>query len=192
MSAIPDARWTVEQYLTRERASSERHEYLDGVIVAMAGASARHNLIVGNLYASLHSQLRNRPCVVYPSDLRLKVPKTQLYTYPDISVVCGAPQFEDAEQDTLLNPTVIVEVLSPSTESYDRGKKFQHYRALESLEEYVLVAQDSRRIEQYVRQVKGQWLLRDIHQPEAYLELASIECRVPLADVYEKVSFDAE
>jgi Uma2 family endonuclease len=192
MSARPDLTWTAERYLAFERASDERHEYLDGQLYAFAGASARHNLIAGNTYASLHAQLRKRPCVVYPSDMRLKVSRTGLYTYPDISVVCGTPQFEDGERDTLLNPTLIVEFLSPSTESYDRGKKFQHCRTVESLQEYVLIAQDSRRIEHYVRQADGQWLFADTDQSDASLDLPSIGCTLLIADVYEKVEFDPE
>ena len=152
MSALPERIWTTEDYLAYERDSQQRHEYLGGKIYALAGASAKHNLIVGNAIASLHVQVRKRPCMVYPSDMRLKVSRTGLYTYSDISVVCGDPQFEDDQSDTLLNPTVIIEVLSPSTETYDWGKKFQHYRTLASLREYLLIAQDSHRVEHYVRQ----------------------------------------
>src|SRR5258708_7680372 len=136
MSALPEMTWTVERYLAFERESDLRHEYLNREIFALAGASLRHNLIAANTLASLHSQLRKRECTVYPSDMRLKVSRTGLYTYPDLSVVCGTPQLEDDHQDTLLNPTLIIEVLSPSTESYDRGKKFQHYRTVETLPNY--------------------------------------------------------
>ena len=192
MSALPNIAWTAERYLAYERASEERHEYLNGQVYAFAGASANHNLITANTLSSLHTQLRQRPCTVYPSDMRLKVSGTGLYTYPDISVVCGTPQFEDDQRDTLLNPTLLVEVLSPSTESYDRGRKFQHYRTLESLQEYLLIAQDSSRIEHYTRQPNGQWLLADFSQPEASLELTSIGCALLLADVYEKVALETE
>jgi Uma2 family endonuclease len=192
MAAIPDITWTAERYLAFERASDQRHEYLNGQVYAFAGASANHNLIAGNTFASLHAQLRQRTCTVYPSDMRLKVSHTGLYTYPDISVVCGTPQLEDDQRDTLLNPTLIVEVLSPSTESYDRGRKFQHYRMLESLREYLLIAQDSIRIEHYTRQANGQWLLADVSQPDGSLELSSIGCTLLVADVYEKVALDSE
>ncbi|MBZ0300384.1 MAG: Uma2 family endonuclease [Anaerolineae bacterium] len=192
MTSAPQEVWTPQSYLNFERESAEKHEYLDGDIYLMAGASANHNLIVGNLYASLHAQLRQRPCVVYPSDMRLKIRETDLYTYPDISVVCDAPRFEDAQRDTLLNPTVIIEVLSPSTESYDRGKKFQHYRTLDSLQEYILVAQDSPRIERYLRQPDGQWLFADATQMDGRLELPSISCTLLLSDVYEKVTFERD
>src|SRR5262245_54040660 len=148
MSAEPKDTWTVEKYLTFERASLEKHEYLDGNIFLLAVASARHNVLVGNTLAALHAQLRKKPCIVYPSDMRLKFTKTGLFPYPDISVACDTPQFED--DDTLLNPILIVEVLSSSTENYDRGKKFQHYRTIASFREYLLISQDSYRIEHYV------------------------------------------
>ncbi len=187
MSAAPRQNRTPEEYLAFERDSEQRHEFLNGEVLLMAGASANHNLIVTNMLASLHSQLRQRPCVVYPGDMRVKVNRTGLYTYPDVSVVCGSPQFEDEQRDTLLNPLLLVEVLSPSTESYDRGKKFQHYRTLASVQEYLLVAQDSPRIECYLRQENNQWLLDDVTGLEAIVELVSIQCRLPLTDVYEKV-----
>jgi Uma2 family endonuclease len=155
MSAIPDHTLTAAEYLTYERASPVRHEFLDGKLYAMAGASLAHNLIAGNTLASLHGQLRGKPGTIYPSDMRLKIVRTGLYTYPDISIVCGEPQLEDQHGDTLLNPIVLIEVLSPSTETYDRGKKFQHYRTLSSLREYLLIAQDSYRVEHYIRQPQG-------------------------------------
>ena len=175
MSTAPRESWTARKYLAFERESAEKHEFLDGDIYLMTGASANHNLIVGNIYASLHTQLRQRPCVAYPSDMRLKVSESGLYTYPDISVVCEPPRFEDDRSDTLLNPTVIVEVLSPSTENYDRGKKFQHYRTLDSLQEYVLAAQDSPRLERYLRQSNDQWLFADVTELDAQLQYAQSE-----------------
>lgn len=180
--------WTVEKYLAFERASEEKHEYLDGNVNLRAAVSARHNIILGNTLASLHAQLRKTPCTVYPSDMRLKVSKTGLYTYPDISVVCDEPEFED--DDILLNPVLIVEVLSPSTENYDRGKKFQHYRKLASFREYLLISQDSYRIEHYVYQNKNEWVLSDIVGVDSVVELTSINCRLALADVYEKVTVE--
>ena len=176
MSTVTKQTWTVEQYLEMERASEEKHEYLDGEIYLMSGASANHNLIVGTLLGILYNQLRQRPCVYFPSDMRVKVSNTGLYTYTDISVVCEPPQLESDPQDTLLNPTLMVEVLSPSTESYDRGKKFQHYRALKSLHEYLLISQDSARIERHLRQPNNEWLLTDAAGLDAMLELPSIQC----------------
>jgi Uma2 family endonuclease len=192
MSAVPQQVWTPESYLAFERESDTRHEYLAGEIFAMTGASENHNLITGNTLASLHTQLRRTPCRIYPSDMRLKVPAAGLYTYPDVTVVCGEPQFdEDEVPDTLLNPTVLIEVLSPSTENYDRGKKFQHYRTLESLQEYLLISQESARIEHYVRQGE-QWLFSDAYRLEDVVKLPSIDCILALADVYEKVTFEPE
>jgi Uma2 family endonuclease len=183
---------TPEAYLEFERASEMKHEYFGGEVFAMTGASRNHNRIVANMLASLHGQLRKRPCEVYPSDMRVKTRSTILYTYPDISIVCGEPQFEDEVLDTLLNPTVIIEVLSPSTERYDRGRKFQHYRTLLSLQEYVLIAQDSYRIERYLRQPNDEWLFSDFTAINSTLELTSIQCQLALADVYEKVTFEDE
>lgn len=192
MAALPEFKWTQEKYLNFERESEEKHEYLNGEIVALAGASPNHNQILGNTLASLHTQLRTGPCIVYPSDMRLKVTKTGLYTYPDISVVCGSPQFDDESNDSLLNPTVLIEVLSPSTENYDRGKKFRHYRTIVSLHEYILIAQDNIEIEQFVRQADGNWLLHEISQSEASLELPSIGCILRAEDIYLKVTFEEE
>lgn len=189
MSALEKQTWTVEQYLEMERASEEKHEFLDGEIYLMSGASRNHNLVVGSTYVSLYTQLRRQPCEVYPSDMRVRAIELDTFTYPDISVVRGESNIVQIEQDTLLNPTVIIEVLSPSTESYDRGKKFQHYRTLESLQEYVLIAQDSPRIERYTRQDGDQWLLTDAAGLDASIELVSIGCTLALADVYEKVNF---
>jgi Uma2 family endonuclease len=193
MSAIPQrSKWTVEDYLAFERESEEKHEFLDGEIFAMAGASLSHNRIVRNLNTTIHTQLRNSPCEVFPSDLRLKISATGLYTYPDIMVVCGEPQLEDTPTDTLLNPTLIIEVLSPSTEAYDRGKKFEHYRTLESFREYILIAQDRFHVEPYVRQADNQWLLSDYNKPDDVINLSSIDCTLLVGDIYEKVTFEEE
>jgi Uma2 family endonuclease len=192
MSAVPQRVWTPESYLAFERASETKHEYLAGEVFAMTGASENHNLVTANALASLHAQLRRTPCRIYPSDMRLNVPAVGLYTYPDVTVVCGEPQFdEDEVPDTLLNPTVLIEVLSPSTENYDRGKKFQYYRTLESLQEYLLISQESARIEHYVRQGE-QWLFGDAYRLEDVMKLPSIDCTLALADVYEKVTFEPE
>lgn len=181
---------TATEYLRAERLSETKHEFVGGRINAMAGASERHNLISLNVGAELRSQVRGRPCRVYPSDMRVKMPMRGSYTYPDVTVVCGKPQFEDDDRDTLLNPTVIVEVLSKSTESYDRGQKFQNYRTLASLQEYVLIAQDAHRIEHYARQPQGQWLLTEAAGLTEVMHLPAIECTLALADVYEKVDIE--
>ena len=159
-SAAQQAHYTPEEYLALERKASCKSEYVNGQIIAMTRASRIHNLIAGNFYRDASQQLRGRPCEAYISDMRVKVRHTGLYTYPDVVVVCGETRFEDVDNDTLLNPTVIVEVLSASTEAYDRGEKFAHYRRLESLQEYVLVAQDKVRMEHYAQQ-GAQWLLSE-------------------------------
>lgn len=182
---------TPEEYLEAERASETKHEYYDGEIFAMAGASENHVLIVGNTFASLHSQLRKRPCKAYSNDMRTRAIGKRFYTYPDIVVVCGTPKFEDNVFDTLINPTVLIEVLSASTEKYDRHEKFWHYRHIESLQEYLLISQGSVQIEHYIRQ-NGEWVLRDVSELDTVIKLDSVDCTLALADVYEKVIFDAE
>lgn len=177
---------TPDEYLILERRAETKSEFLDGEMFAMTGASRRHNLLAGNLYASLRTQLRERGCEIYFSDMRVKVSETGLYVYPDVVAVCGDPQFEDAEVDTLLNPKVIVEVLSKTTEDYDRGTKFLHYRTLSSLAEYILVAQDQIHVEHYVRQSES-WLLTETGRRENVIELPSVGARLALADIYDRV-----
>jgi Uma2 family endonuclease len=178
---------TPEEYLASERTAEYKNEYFDGEIVAMTGASRKHNLIAGNMFADLKRQLRGKPCEAFISDMRLRIPSANLYTYPDVVVACGTPEFEDAEVDTLLNPVLIVEVLSKSTASYDRAEKFGYYRTLPSLEEYLLVEQNEYHVVQYVRQQDGRWMLADIGGVEARVELSSVGCVLTLADVYERV-----
>ena len=177
---------SAEDYLALERRSETRSEYLDGEIFTMTGASRRHNLLAGNIYTASRTQLRQRGCEVYFSDMRVKVPATGLYTYPDVVVACDKPQFEDAEIDTLLNPKVIVEILSKSTEDYDRGTKFLHYRTLPSLTEYLLVAQDQVYVEHYLRQNEG-WLLTETGRREDVVELPTLGARLAVAEVYDGV-----
>lgn len=179
---------SIEQYLDLERKSQIRSEYLNGEMFAMSGASRNHNVIVANTLASLHAQLRGRDCEVYANDMRVRVPSTDLFTYPDVVVVCGKPQFDDPELDTLLNPKLIVEVLSKSTADYDRGTKFAHYRTMASLADYVLIAQDRVHVENFARQADGRWLLSETDDPKSVLEIPSIRCRLVLAEVYERVS----
>ena len=154
----------------------------------MTGASRKHNLIAVNTASSLSQQLRGRSCEVYVSDMRVKVAASGLYTYPDVVVVCGEPKFEDDYLDTLLNPTVLFEILSKSTERYDRIAKSDYYRTLESLTEHLLVAQDEVRVEHYAKQADGQWSLSDLRTIDAAIELESIGCSLALSDVYDKVS----
>lgn len=183
---------SAQEYLDQERQAQIKSEYIDGEIVAMTGASRRHNLISLNIAASLHSQLRSRPCEIYMGDMRVAVDQAEFYTYPDIVVACEDPQFLDAELDTLLNPTLIVEVLSPSTASYDRGEKFNRYRQLPSLQEYLIVAQDTSALEHYRKQSHREWILVDIVDWETLVDLPSIQCQLAMRDIYEKVNFISE
>lgn len=191
MIAHPHPQLSPQEYLELERKAEIKSEYIDGETVAMTGASRRHNLISLNIAASLHSQLRSRPCEIYMGDMRVVVDQAEFYTYPDIVVACEDPQFLDAELDTLLNPTLIIEVLSLSTASYDRGEKFNRYRQLSSLQEYLMVAQSTPALEHYRKQSEREWILVDITDWEAILTLSSIQCQLALQDIYEKVKFDS-
>jgi len=177
---------TPEQYLEIERQAEFKSVYYQGEMFAMAGAREVHVTIVGNLFAQLHQQVRARPCRAWVADLRVRV-SPELYTYPDVVVVCGEPQFLNDTRDTLLNPNLIVEVLSPYTEAYDRGLKFEHYRSLPSVSQYLTVASDRVSAERFTRQPSGAWLLTAVSHLEDSLELESVGCRLALADVYEKV-----
>lgn len=181
---------TPEEYLRRERLAEDKSEYLNGEIFAMTGASRQHNRITINISSSLNLQLKGRPCETYAVDMRVKVRASGLYTYPDVAVVCGDPQFEDEYVDTLLNPTLLVEVLSQSTERYDRIAKTSYYRTIDSLTEHLLVAQDEIRLEQYVKRPNGQWLLSEYRELDGAVELTSIGCELRLSDVYDRITFE--
>ncbi len=189
MASRPKAYYTPEEYLRLERQADHKSEYLNGEIFAMAGATPHHVLIVGNIVTQLNLQLRNRPCTVYSNDLRVQVSSTGLYTYPNVVVVCDKLQFSDEQKDTLLNPGLIVEVLSESTKDFDRGEKFEHYRALASLAEYILIAQDKYHVEQFVRQPDNRWILWETNRLEDTVILSSINCELSLAEIYNKVEF---
>lgn len=192
MSAQPKPiRLSTEEYLARERRAEFKSEYFNGELFAMAGAQQAHNLIVGNLLRTLGNQLLERDCKVYSSDMRVKIAKINKYTYPDVVVTCGKENFEDAEVDTLLNPVVIFEILSDSTEAYDRGKKFQHYQFLESLSEYVLISQDAVRVEQYIRQSDKTWQYSQYQELGDLVKLESVNCELALKDVYVKVEIES-
>jgi Uma2 family endonuclease len=182
---------TPEQYLEIERQAERKSEYWQGEMFAMSGAAESHNLLVMNIAAQIHSQLRTRDCRIYSNDMRVRVSATSLYTYPDIVVVCGVPQFLDGRRDTLLNPTLIIEVLSPSTEAYDRGRKFEHYQSIESLKQYLLVASERVHADLFTRQPGGQWLLTSAGSIEDTLDLESVGCRITLRDSYERVEFSS-
>lgn len=191
MSSQPKILLSESEYLARERLASFKSEYFRGETFAMAGASERHNLIVLNIGAELRNQLKKRPCRVYPSDLRVKVKHSGLITYPDVTVVCGKNELLSEHGDVMLNPIVIVEVLSDSTEAYDRGKKFERYRTIESLQEYVLISQDRVSVEWFTRSKDhAGWSLNATQDIQGELRLDSIECVVPVAEIYDKVVLD--
>ena len=189
VSTQPKTFLTPEQYLEIERKAEFKSEYYNGEMFAMAGAREAHNLLVTALVSLLHAQLRPRPCRVYSSDMRVRVSATGLYTYPDVIAVCGDRQFLDDQRDTLLNPNLLVEVLSPSTEAYDRGRKFEHYKAIESFSEYLLISSDRVHVDLFRRQPDSDWLLKSADRLDDVLDLQSIACRLSLADLYEQVEF---
>jgi Uma2 family endonuclease len=192
---------TVDQYLALERASTERHEYVDGQIFAMAGESGAHGDISMNVAAILHSQLKGKPCRARTKDTKVRsgpIPQprqstTGLYSYPDVVVVCGEPDYHDAFTDVILNPTVLVEVLSPTTEAFDRGEKFTRYQMWNpTLSDYVLVAQDRPQVEHFGRQPDGSWSYQRFAGLDAEVVLASIGCTLKLADVYDRIVFSEQ
>lgn len=193
MAANPNEsqRMTEAEYLAFERANPIRHEYLAGEVFAMSGASRAHNLISGNLVVALKTQLRGRDCELYAADMRVKIAPLHRCTYPDLSIVCDALRFADEALDTLLNPTLIIEILSPSTEAYDRGREFHAYQHIDSLREYLLVVQDGPHIERYLRREGGIWEYTSADGLHARLALDSVGCTLVLADVYEQVNFEA-
>ncbi len=187
--AKPIHRLTEAEYLDLERNLEARNEFFDGEVFAMSGGTPLHSQIATSLARELGNKLKGRGCILYNSDLRLKVEATGLFTYPDLSVVCGPLQFAPGTDDTVVNPTLIIEVLSDSTEAYDRGKKFENYRQMPSLREYLLVGQKGPRIEQFVRQENEQWLLREAAGLDATLALPSLEIKISLAEVFGGVEF---
>lgn len=191
MSIAEKTALTPQQYLEQERKAELRSEYFDGQLLAKTGSSADHCTIVGNIAVGIRQQFRNCSCEVFMNMMRIKVIKSSSYFYPDVVAVCGKPQLEDNEQDVLLNPTMIVEVLSPSTENYDRGTKFEHYRTIDSLTDYLLVAQDKIHVEHYVRQSDRSWLFSEYKSANDKFQIDSIGCELLVAEVYEKVDFES-
>ena len=188
-----EAYYTPEEYIALERkaipdAEIVRSEYMNGKIIGRSSSNWAHNVITGNIVAGLYNRLGNNGCFVFAHEMRVSVPAANSYFYPDIGIVYEEPRFEDDVFDILLNPIVVVEVLSPSTEAYDRGDKFAHYRQLQSLQEYVLVSQDKVHVDHYVRQAT-QWILTDFQALDQQLPLTSIQCELPLQEIYENVPF---
>lgn len=192
MSTLPQRSFlTPEAYLARERAAEFKSEYFNGEVFAMAGTSRAHSRISMNVSRILDTQLLKRDCNVYASDLRVKIRKIGKYTYPDVVLTCGKELFEDDAVDTLLNPIVIIEILSASTEAYDRGKKFQHYQFIDSLAEYILIVQDAVHVEQYVRHSDHTWRYSAYQNLDDVVKLESVNCEMTLKDIYAKVPASA-
>ena len=192
MAAIPEHRCTLEEYIELDKNSEERLEYFDGEVVSMSGGSVSHNRITINVITGLHSRSPNRECAVFPADMRLKVPKAPPYRYADVVVVCGTPLIEKIQGlDVLVNPTLLVEILSESTEAYDRGNKFLAYQSIQSFEEYLLIAQDRPYVTHYLRQPDGQWLRSDIEGLEREINLLTLGQCIPLREIYVNVEFAA-
>lgn len=182
---------TPEEYLAAERLSETRSEYLDGGVSPMTGASLNHGRIVVNVTTELVIQLRGRNCEVLVTEMKVRVQESRKFFYPDVLVLCGEPQFHDGRKDIITNPVLVIEVLSPSTEAFERGTKFQAYRTIESLKEYLLVAQDRPLVELYVRNEDGKWTLTETIGLESSLALPSVGCTLNLGAVYDKVDFNS-
>lgn len=191
MSTLSKTFLTPEEYLELERKAEYKSEYYNGEMFAMSGASRKHNTIAMHLYGLVDQHLRGKKCQAYPSDMRVLVVAGGLYTYPDLSAVCEAPQFADAQVDTLLNPTLLVEILSPSTENYDRGNKAKLYREIPSVKEILLIAQDRFDVELYRRQPDGTWVIFNAVGLDASVNLTSIDCTLHLHELYENVVLDS-
>ena len=187
MAVIPSPNLTPEQFLAYERSSPFKNEYQQGVVYAMSGASIRHVRLTRNLLNLFSQALDNYPCEPFGNDLRLWIEKSKVFTYPDILVICGKPATIDNELDTVINPTLLVEVLSPFTEAYDRGRKFAHYQTIPSLKEYVLVSQDEPRVERFLRQPDDTWSMTISSDLDGKVTFQSIEVTMPLAAVYKSV-----
>lgn len=190
MTALPQRRYTMEEYLELDRNSEERYEYYDGVVFAMTGGSPGHARIGGNVYAALRQRLRGGNCEVFNSDMRIRIPDAMPYRYPDTSVVCGEPVFEElGGQQMLVNPRLIVEVLSPSTAASDLGEKFTAYQSIESFEEYLVISQERPHVIQHLRQERRRWLRIESAGLESELTLESLHVTLPLTEIYERVVF---
>ena len=188
---VKDKRYTAEEYLELERQAEYKSEFVEGEIFAFAGATRAHNLIALNCGAELRQQLKGKLCETYANDMRVQLSESRRYFYPDVVVVCGEAKFVD-DNDTLTNPTFVIEILSPSTENYDRGEKFRQYRTLVSLQTYILVSQHEPLVEVFERQEDGRWMLTELSDLDSSLPLPSIGCKLRLEEIYDKVDFQAE
>jgi len=192
IQAIEQRLYTPQEYLELEIDSEERHEYIDGEIVPMVGGMPNHNLIIGNFYASLNFALKRQPYLVFVTDQRLWIPQKRIYTYPDVMVVQGELQLQEGRKDTITNPVIIAEVLSNSTEAYDRSKKFAAYRTIPTFQEYLLIEQYSMHVERYYKTDTNQWIFSEYDGEETILALNTVSFEIALADIYDKVDFEAE
>lgn len=193
MLTQPVQDYSFEDYLAVEReAIDEKHEYVDGQVFAMTGASYTHNLIVGNLLTCLNNRLAATPCAVLPSDMRLRIETANACLYPDITVLCEEPTFHDKRQDVLINPLLTAEILSPSTEAYDRGGKFALYRQAPSLRHYLLIAQDRPDVNLFTHQPDGRWVLDAYRDTDAVVTLPALACEIRLSDIYAQVVFASD
>jgi Uma2 family endonuclease len=189
--AYGKSKFTIPEYLDMENNATDKHEYYRGEIFAMSGATYAHNVVCMNVATALKRKLKGKPCQPLGSDMRVYIPANSLFTYPDLSVICGKPQFLNDDERNLLNPTLIIEVLSPSTRSYDRGDKFKVYRDIPTLRDYVLVDAEQVGIEQYAMNTHGQWQLTEYKHIDETLRLKSLGLSLKLADMYEGVDFSA-
>ncbi|HYE75329.1 MAG TPA: Uma2 family endonuclease [Blastocatellia bacterium] len=193
MTALPKHKYTLEEYFELERNSDEKYEYFNGEVFAMAGGSSAHSRISVNAISVLVQKLRGKSCEVFNSDMRIKVPAAFPYRYPDVSGVCGTPVFDEIQgQQMLVNPILIVEVLSPSTAAYDLGEKFTAYQSIESFQEYLLIYQDRPLVIQYQRQSQRRWLRIENEGLQSQVELQSINVSLSLSEIYERVNFDLQ
>ena len=187
MLAQEKNRITSEEYLASERESETKNEYVDGEIFAMAGASREHNKISTNIVRVLGNQLLEKPCSIFSSDMKVRA--IEVCTYPDILIVCGDEEYDDEHRDILLNPNVIIEILSDSTEAYDRGDKFSHYQLISAFSEYILISQYLCKVEKFSRQKDETWIYSKYDKLEDRIAIKSINCELPLSEIYRKVNF---
>jgi Uma2 family endonuclease len=191
MSSQPSQKYTLEEYFALELASEEKYEFWNGEVFCMSGASLAHNRIAMNIGTEAHSQLRERGCQALPADMRVKVPAYPPYRYPDLSALCGSPEIENiGGLDVLTNPALIIEVLSKSTEGFDRGDKFTYYKSIPSFSEYLLVAQHRPHVSQFVRQENGVWSFMEFNDPADMVRCAAVPCALALREIYRDVTFE--
>jgi Uma2 family endonuclease len=190
MQATESIHYTPEEYLALEEVAEFRSEYIDGQIIPMTGGTTNHNRLAGNFYAALNFAFKRQDYEVFMGDVRLWIPKRKIYTYPDVMIIASTPEYYNNRKDTIVNPMVIIEVLSKSTQRYDRGDKFTAYRTIPTFQEYVLLDQTQMRVEQFYKTGKKQWALREYDEEDESIALASVPFQIDLEDLYSKVKFE--